>query len=485
MDAWHWKIENEDYLQKTLKRCREKGIVLPTFEQLKNPQNLSKEIQDRMAKAGLNDINPINLYRINWRNDVKTGRIGGINYVELPSSITGIKARVVGLVGRHFPTGAHKVGASFGCLVPYLVTGRFNPEYHKAVWPSTGNYCRGGVFDSALLGVEGVAILPEEMSKERFAWLKEMGAEVFATYGCESNVKEIYDKCHELEATSDQYFIFNQFAQFGNPAWHYNVTGYTIHQLFNQLNTDGKLRFRGYVSATGSAGTIGAGDYLKTIFPTSKVIASEALQCPTLLLNGYGGHRIEGIGDKHIPWIHNVKNTDYVAAIDDEHPMKLLRVFNEEKGKEFLAKNGTSAEDIAKLSNLGISSIANSLSAVKFAKYNELTENDVVFTIFTDSIDMYNSRLEELTEERGAYTVQQAEIDWSVSMQNQNYENLKELTYMDRKAIHNLKYFTWVEQQGKDVAELNAQWYDDEYWNTRFTTVDEWDKLINEFNAQL
>lgn len=485
MDAWHWKIENEDYLQKTLKRCREKGIVLPTFEQLKNPQNLSKEIQDRMAKAGLNDINPINLYRINWRNDVKTGRIGGINYVELPSSITGIKARVVGLVGRHFPTGAHKVGASFGCLVPYLVTGRFNPEYHKAVWPSTGNYCRGGVFDSALLGVEGVAILPEEMSKERFAWLKEMGAEVFATYGCESNVKEIYDKCHELEATSDQYYIFNQFAQFGNPAWHYNVTGYTIHQLFNQLNTDGKLRFRGYVSATGSAGTIGAGDYLKTIFPTSKVIASEALQCPTLLLNGYGGHRIEGIGDKHIPWIHNVKNTDYVAAIDDEHPMKLLRVFNEEKGKEFLAKNGTSAEDIAKLSNLGISSIANSLSAVKFAKYNELTENDVVFTIFTDSIDMYNSRLEELTEERGAYTVQQAEIDWSVSMQNQNYENLKELTYMDRKAIHNLKYFTWVEQQGKDVAELNAQWYDDEYWNTRFTTVDEWDKLINEFNAQL
>ncbi len=485
MDAWHWKIENEDYLQKTLKRCREKGIVLPTFEQLKNPQNLSKEIQDRMAKAGLNDINPINLYRINWRNDVKTGRIGGINYVELPSSITGIKARVVGLVGRHFPTGAHKVGASFGCLVPYLVTGRFNPEYHKAVWPSTGNYCRGGVFDSALLGVEGVAILPEEMSKERFAWLKEMGAEVFATYGCESNVKEIYDKCHELEATSDQYFIFNQFAQFGNPAWHYNVTGYTIHQLFNQLNTDGKLRFRGYVSATGSAGTIGAGDYLKTIFPTSKVIASEALQCPTLLINGYGGHRIEGNGDTHIPWVHNVKNTDYVAAIDDEHPMKLLRVFNEEKGKEFLAKNGTSAEDIAKLSNLGISSIANSLSAVKFAKYNELTENDVVFTIFTDSIDMYNSRLEELTEERGAYTVQQAEIDWSVSMQNQNYENLKELTYMDRKAIHNLKYFTWVEQQGKDVAELNAQWYDDEYWNTRFTTVDEWDKLINEFNAQL
>ncbi len=485
MDSWNWSIQNEEFLKLAIKRCKERNIQIPTFEQLRNPQNIPADIQNKLAKIGLQDVNPLNLYRINWRNDIKTGKIGGINYVELPSSITGVKARIVGLVGRNFPTGAHKVGASFGCLIPFLVSGRFNPDYHKAVWPSTGNYCRGGVFDSALLGVHGVAILPEEMSKERFDWLEQMGAEVFATYGCESNVKEIYDKCHELEATSDQYYIFNQFAQFGNSAWHYNVTGYTVHQLFNQLNTSGKLKLRGYVSATGSAGTISAGDYLKHQFPTAKVVASEALQCPTLLQNGYGAHRIEGIGDKHVPWIHNVKNTDYVAAIDDEDPMRLLRVFNDPAGKEFLAKSGVDAATIESLSNLGISSIANSLSAVKFAKYNELTENDVVFTIFTDSIDMYNSRLDELTAELGAYTPHQAEIDWVSCMKHQAIDNLKELTYYDRKAIHNLKYFTWVEQQGKDVAELNEQWYNEEYWNTRFNTVAEWDKLIEQFNAEV
>jgi cysteine synthase len=485
MDTWQWSIQNEEFLKLAIKRCKERNILIPTFAQLRDPRLIPEEIQAKLTTIGLNDVHPLNLFRINWRNDVKTGRVGGINYVELPSSLTGIKARVVGLVGRNFPTGAHKVGASFGCLIPYLVTGRFNPEYHKAVWPSTGNYCRGGVFDSALLGVEGVAILPEEMSKERFDWLRSMGAEVFATYGCESNVKEIYDKCHELEANSDQYYIFNQFAQFGNSAWHYNVTGYTIHQLFNELNTDGKLRLRGYVSATGSAGTIAAGDYLKHQFPTAKVIASEALQCPTLLMNGYGGHRIEGIGDKHIPWIHNVKNTDFVAAINDEDPLRLLRVYNEEAGKEMLAKKGVDAVTIEKLSNLGISSIANSLSAVKFAKYSELTENDVVFTVFTDSVDLYRSRLEEMTGEYGAYNATQAEVDYVSCLHHQNYDNLKELTYMDRKAIHNLKYFTWVEQQGKDVAELNEQWYNEDYWNERFHTVAEWDKLIEKFNAEV
>ncbi len=483
MDVWKWSIENEEYLKLAIKRCKEKNIILPTIAQLRNPETIPASITDKLAKIGLNEVHPLNLFRINWRNDVKTGKIGGINYVELPSSLTGVKAKIVGIVGRNFPTGAHKVGATFGCLIPYLVTGRFNPEYHKAVWPSTGNYCRGGVFNSALLGVDGVAILPEEMSKERFDWLGEMGAEVFATYGCESNVKEIYDKCHELEATSDKYYIFNQFAQFGNSAWHYNVTGPTIHQLFDQLNGSGKLHLRGYVSATGSAGTIAAGDYLKAQFPTSKVIASEALECPTLLMNGYGAHRIEGIGDKHIPWIHNSRNTDYVAAINDEHPMRLLRVFNDPSGHEFLLKNGISAEAVDSLSNLGISSIANTLAAVKFAKYNELTENDVVFTVFTDSVDMYRSRLEELTAERGQYSVHQAEIDWTSAMMYQSYDNLKELSYHDRKAIHNLKYFTWIEQQGKDVEELNAQWYDEEYWNTRFNTVDEWDTLIEQFNA--
>lgn len=484
MYNWQWEIHNKDYLKRTIARCRQQKIILPTFKQLKHPDTLPGNIKNKLKEIDIQAINPLNLFRINWCNDPCTDSIGGINYLEIPKEITGIKARVIGLVGKHFPTGAHKVGATYGCLAPYLVTGRFDPEYHLAVWPSTGNYCRGGVFNSALLSVHSVAILPEEMSRERFDWLKNLADEVYATPGCESNVKEIYDKCHELSAKSDEYLIFNQFDKFGNSIWHYEITGYTLQKLFHQVVEPGQ-RFSAYVSATGSAGTIAAGDYLRLHHPLMKVTASEALQCPTLLLNGFGGHRIEGIGDKHVPWIHNVKNTDSVSAVDDEDTLRVLRLFNENEGQQWLEEKGIDKNTIGRLGELGISSICNLISAIKLAKYNEFNENDIIFTIFTDSIDLYNSRLDEMNNNWGVYSRQQAEIDWNSVIKHQSTDNFKELTYYDRKAIHNLKYFTWVEQQGKDVEELNAQWYDENYWPERFGIADKWDKLIENFNQEV
>ncbi|MBT8379315.1 MAG: pyridoxal-phosphate dependent enzyme [Ignavibacteria bacterium] len=484
MSSWNWEIANEEFLKKTIERCKEKNIILPKFSELKNPDRISSKIQSKMSNIDLQEVNPLNLFRINWRNDPATGGIGDINFLEIPNEITGVKARIIGLVGKFFPTGAHKVGATYGCLAPYLVTGRFNPEYHKAVWPSTGNYCRGGTFNSALLSVHPVAILPEEMSKERFEWLEGLGAEIYATPGCESNVKEIYDKCHELEAESDEYFIFNQFDQFGNSVWHYEITGYTIEKLFNQIK-DKDQRLSAYVSATGSAGTIAAGDYLRSLYPQLKVLATEALQCPTLLMNGYGGHRIEGIGDKHIPWIHNVKNTDAVAAIDDEDTLRVLRLFNEEEGKEVLVQNGVDKDAVEKLSYLGISCICNLLASIKLAKYYELNENDTIITIFTDSVELYYSRLKEMNENWGSYNNTQALIDWNALIKMQSIDYFKELNYYDKKRIHNLKYFTWIEQQGKDVEELDAQWNDENYWNERFTIAPKWDKLIDGFNKQV
>ena len=484
MESWNWEVVNRQYLENTIKRCREKKIILPTFAQLKNPGEIPPGIIQGLKQVDLQEVHPLNLFRINWRNDPKTNGIREINYLEIPKKITGVEARIIGLVGKHFPTGAHKVGATYGCLAPYLVTGRFDPEYHKAVWPSTGNYCRGGAFNSALLSVHAVAILPEEMSRERFDWLKEIGAEVYATPGCESNVKEIYDKCHELEAESDEYLILNQFDQFGNSTWHYEITGSTIETLFNQIKEEGE-RLSGYISATGSAGTIAAGDYLREKYPLVKVLASEALQCPTLLSNGFGGHRIEGIGDKHIPWIHNIKNTDAIAAIDDEESLRMLRLFNEKEGHEWLTSKGVNADVVERLPELGISGIANLLSSIKLSKYFELNKNDIIFTIFTDSSDLYQSRLIEMNEALGSYTQQQAEIDWNVVLKNQKTDNFLELGYQEKKRIHNLKYFTWVEQQGKDVDELNAQWYDENYWKERFSVVPEWDKLITDFNQRV
>jgi len=303
--------------------------------------------------------------------------------LELPKGLTGTDARVIVLVGKWFPTGAHKVGAAFGCLVPRLVTRQFEPTTQKAVWPSTGNFCRGGAYDSALLGCQSIAILPEGMSRERFEWLSKIAGEVIATPGSESNVKEIFDKCWELRASGQDLMIFNQFEEFGNYLWHYEITGHAMEEVLQKVMGP-KDEYRGMVSATGSAGTIASGDYMKHLFPSSKIGASEALQCPTLLENGFGAHRIEGIGDKHVPWIHNVKNSDVVVAIDDNAVVNLSRLFNEPAGRAYLVKKGVPESLVGNLDLMGFSGISNVLSAIKMAKYYEMDEHDIILTVLTD-----------------------------------------------------------------------------------------------------
>jgi cysteine synthase A len=505
---------NEQVLEKTVQRCRERNIIIPTFAQLKDPTTIPRGIQKRLKNVGLWDVDPANLFRITWKNEPVShgGGFNDGNWMEFPSALTGVEARIVGLVGKYFPTGSHKVGAGFGCLVPRLVSGQFDPTTQKAVWPSTGNYCRGGAFDCALLACPAVAILPEEMSRERFDWLRSIGAEVIATPGCESNVKEVYDKCWEIRRTRPDCVIFNQFDEFGNAIWHYHVTGAVIDEIFQRIATSSneeprtsarvagrvsvpeprglkpaaplaapRARLAAYVAATGSAGTIAAGDYLWTRYPSLKVVAAEALQCPTLLLCGFGGHRIEGIGDKHVPWIHNVRNTDMVVAVDDEQCLQLLRLFNEEAGQEFLQKQGVASQLVADLPLLGISSICNLIAAVKTAKYYELGRRDVVFTPLTDSMELYQSRLVEQRQRHGPYTETLAGEHFARYLEGVAIDHLRELSYYDRKTLHNFKYFTWVEQQQRDVEELRQLW-DPEFWEETFAQVGEWDRLIGEFN---
>jgi cysteine synthase len=478
---------NKEQLERTVTRTRERGIIAPTFAQMKDPNKIPEKIKEQLKDVGLWDLHPLNLLRITWKNEpVKHGgRFDGVNYVEIPSEITGVKARVIALVGKWFPTGTHKVGATYGCLAPRLVTGQFDPTFHKAVWPSTGNYCRGGAYNSNLLACDSIAILPEEMSRERFEWLSRVAGEVIATPGCESNVWEIFQKCIELQATRDNIMIFNQFDEFGNHLWHYEVTGHAMEEVLqSELGSDG--RYAGVVLTSGSSGTMGSGDYLKELYPASKLVVSEALQCPTLLENGFGGHRIEGIGDKHVPWIHNARNTDMVTGIDDEDCMSLIRLFNDPAGQAFLRSQGVSDALIEQLPLLGISSVANMLSAMKFAKYYELTEKDVVLTVFTDSMELYQTRLVELEEERGAYNEMQAAIDYNRYLMGIKTDHTLELRYQDRKRIHNLKYYTWIEQMGKSVDELDAQWYDyPDYWDRIHRLVEPIDELIEAFNDKV
>jgi len=476
----------EQILENTIKRCREKHIIIPTYKQMRNPELIPEKIRAKLKNIGLWDLNSLNMFRITWKNEpVKFGGgFGKVNYIEIPKELTGVKARILMLIGKFFPTGSHKVGATFGPLVEKLVSGEFNPTTQKALWPSTGNYCRGGAYDSYLLGCHSIAVLPEEMSQERFDWLHKIGAEVYATPGCESNVKEIYDKAKELcHARPDEIVNLNQFSEIGNALWHYAVTGPAMEEVFD-LEKKGEQRFSALFLTQGSAGTLGCAEYLRKKYPTFKVCAGEALQCPTLLYNGYGGHRIEGIGDKHVPWIHNIKNMDMVAGIDDEPNMHIMRLFNEPEGKKLLIEKGVDPQLVEKLDLLGISSIANLMGAIKMAKYYEMNENDVVLTVATDSMEMYQSRMIEERERLGEFDNKTAEVVYTADMMGIGTDHMIEMTYYEKRRMHNLKYFTWIEQQGKTVEELNAQWYDDNYWKGQFAKVDLWDEEIMEFNER-
>ncbi|MCR5732591.1 MAG: pyridoxal-phosphate dependent enzyme [Sphaerochaetaceae bacterium] len=479
--------KHPEIIEKNVERCREKGILLPTFSEMVHPETISDEIKEKLKNTGLWDVNPVNLYRITWHNEPveKGGVYGGVNFIEIPKQITGTKARIIALAGKFFPCGVHKVGATYACLAPALVTGNFDAVEQQAVWPSTGNYCRGGAYNSALLGCKSIAILPEDMSQERFNWLKTVAGEIIATPGCESNVKEIFDKCHELDEERGKHIvIFNQFEQFENYLWHYEVTGSAILEVLKKLGIKDEL-VRAYASSTGSGGTLAAGDHLKDVYPNIKIGAGEALQCPTLLRNGFGGHRIEGIGDKHVPWIHNVKNTDMICSIDDQDCMDVFRLFNEPAGKEYLKSIGVADKDIENLALFGISGIGNMLSAIKMAKYYELEDDEVVVTILTDSAAMYTSRLAELTEQQGPFDLTEAAKVHAAALMHQGIDNALELGYYDRLRIHNLKYYTWVEQQGKTYEELNRQWYDRNYWKDIPKLIPQIDALIKEFNDKI
>ena len=480
------KKDPKEVLKNTIKRCKERDIIIPTYEQMANPEKIPAGIKKELKDIGLWDLHPRNLFRITWKNEPVPagGGYGGVNYLEIPRELTGVRARIFMLIGKYFPTGAHKVGATFGPLVEKMVRGEFDPTTQKALWPSTGNYCRGGAYDAYLLACPSIAVLPEGMSRERFDWLEKVGCEIYATPGCESNVKEVYDKTKELKMKRpDEIVVLNQFDQIGNAIWHYVCTGRAMEEIYYQERR-GKEKLRAICLTQGSAGTLGSAEYLKEQFPEIKVAASEALQCPTLLYNGYGGHRIEGIGDKHVPWIHNIKTMDMVVDIDDQNCMDLLRLFNEPAGMDYLKKKGVNPNVVDQLNLLGISSIANLLGCIKMAKYYEMNDDSIIVTVATDSMDMYKSRQAEEQEEYGDYTEIKAILDFERSLMAQSIDWMKELTYWDKKRMHNLKYFTWIEQQGKQLEELNAQWYDDNYWTEQFHAYEQWDELIKEFNEK-
>jgi cysteine synthase A len=476
--------------ERAVGRFRESRIALPTFAQLADPTKIPERVFDDLSSVGPDESHPLNLFRVHWFNDgSRRGRVEVPQHLVLPEELTGVPARIVVALGDRFPMiGAHKVLAAYGCLAPRVVTGRFDPSSHRAVWPSTGNYCRGGVAISRIMGCRGVAVLPEGMSLERFRWLEQWvadPADIIRTTGSESNVKEIYDKCAELSADPAN-VILNQFSEFGNHLVHFLCTGTALERVFESLEaTSPGLRLRAFVSASGSAGTLGAGDYLKERLG-SLVVAVEALECPTMLCNGFGEHNIQGIGDKHIPFIHNVMGTDVVAAVSDVATDQLNVVFNSDAGRRYLVeRRGVSAALVEQLSSLGISSICNVLAAIKTAKYFDMGPDDVVVTVATDGAAMYASEREKALGKHfpGGFDEVAAGEAFSRHMLGAGVEHLLELSAVDRERIFNLGYFTWVEQQGVSVEDFRARRAQG-FWQTLRESLPVWDQMIEEFNAR-
>jgi len=484
------EIADRGVYDRTLDRFRAAGIRLPKLSELEDPLALPGEIAARLKHVDPDAPDPANLFRVHWHNAPDRKTIVAVpDHIVLPSELTGVAAPIIVAVGENFPMiQAHKVLAAYGCLAPRLVTGQFDPTMHRAVWPSTGNYCRGGVAISRIMECRGVAVLPEGMSRERFDWLERWVADptdIVHTPGTESNVKEIYDKCNEM-ATDPENVIFNQFSEFGNHLVHRLCTGKALERIFlAQADRNPRLSAAVFVSATGSAGTLAAGDRLKETLGT-RIAAVEAQECPTLLYNGYGEHNIQGIGDKHVPLMHNVMNTDFVVAVSDRATDALNVLCNHKTGLRYLAKRrGVPENLLARLSVLGVSAIANVLAAVKLAKYLDLGPDDAVLTVATDGASMYETEREKTLRGRfgGELDDVAAGEVFGQHVLGQSTDHLIETTRVDRLRMFHLGYYTWVEQQDVGLEEFEAR-KRRAFWRELQDVVPAWDSMIDEFNAR-
>ncbi len=478
--------EGEKSFSNAVTRFRERNIVLPRFSELRDPSTFDPNLLDALANVAPDDADPINLYRVHWFNTPNQATPAAVpDHIELPPELTGTNARIVVALGNRFPMiGAHKVLAAYSCLVARLVTGRFDPTINRAIWPSTGNYARGGIAISKIMGCRGVAVLPEGMSRERFEWLDrwiDHPEDVIRTPGTEANVKEIYDECGRLEADETN-VVLNQFSEFSNHLGHYAVTGPALESIFHEVTSTRTGRLAAFVSASGSAGTLGAGDYLKDGHKT-RIVAVEALEVPTMLYNGFGDHNIQGIGDKHVPLIHNVTNTDLIVGISDNATDQLDVVFNSPAGLRALKDQGIDPALASLLTNLGYSSICNILAAIKAAKHWQLGEEDVIVTVATDGSELYNSEREKVMRRDfpEGFDDAEAEIALATHLYDLDTDHVLEMDKTNRDRVFNLGYFTWVEQQGISVDDFERR-RSQAWWNGLRPLIDKWDNRISEFN---
>lgn len=361
----------------------------PTYEEMLNPHKMDPAIRKRAIKALKEDeLDKINLFNITWKDENDE-----VNKVVLPKELTGVDANIVVLLGKYFPSGSHKVGAGYTTLIEGSVDGDIVAGQHTILGPSTGNFGIGVSYICNLMEFDSIVIMPDNMSKERYERIEKYGAKLDLTPGTESDVILTLERTYELMKDPKNRSLA-QFELMPNYRFHRHVTGGSAIEAVKGI---GNGRIACFASAVGSAGTLAAGDKIKSVFPEAKVVALEPYECSTLMNGGRGQHRIEGIGDKMITLIHNVLNTDFIALVKDDDAVRGLKILVD--GIETLVSQGVDRKKAESMTEMfGVSGICNIIGAIKMAKYLKLGPDDNVVTVATDGFDRYASVMEDLEE---------------------------------------------------------------------------------------
>ena len=347
----------------------------PTYQEMLHPATL---------QAVKGELDPANLFHITWRTPE-----GRIRYEVLPKELTGIKANVLVMVGRGFPSGSHKVGPAYATLMEGELAGEIQPGVNTIIGPSTGNFGIGTAYVSKLKGYKAVVIMPEQMSAERYQRIRQYSGELDLTPGSESDVILVLERTEEYKK-DPRNKILAQFELLPNYRFHRYVTG---QSALEAARAHGNGRVAAFVAAPGSAGTLAAGDEIKAAFPDSVICALEPEECSTLYNCGRGTHRIEGIGDKMVTLIHNVLTTDYVMLIHDDDCVSGLNLL-ERRQPQLEQRLGMAAGALAHLRGMfGISGVCNILGSIRTARHLGLGAGDNIVTIATDGFDRYPSVL--------------------------------------------------------------------------------------------
>ncbi|MBN2503960.1 MAG: pyridoxal-phosphate dependent enzyme [Bacilli bacterium] len=439
----------------------------PTYAEMLHPELIPPQTRAKALAARQDELDPMNLFNITWKNDDNE-----VNKIVLPKELTGVECNIVVLLGKYFPSGSHKVGPAYSTLIEGCVDNTIVPGEHTILGPSTGNFGIGVAYICNLMKYDAIVIMPDNMSKERYDRIQRYGAKLDLTPGTESDVILTLERTFELKENPKNRSLA-QFELMPNYRFHRYVTGNSCVEAVKGI---GNERIACFCSAPGSAGTLGAGDELKKIFPEIKIAALEPYECSTLTNGGRGQHRIEGIGDKMCTLIHNVLNTDFIALIKDDDAVKGLKIIHD--GINILVENGIDREVAKNMHELfGVSTICNIIGAIKMAKYLHLGPGDNIVTVATDGYDRYDSVIHNL-EKRYLETEDFVLRRWFIDVFRKNgTEDIADYRTPEQKEkLFRQKEKDWL-KFGYSQAYLDSMRHQ-EFWEGEYLKIFDYDKKI-------